>query len=115
FLPGGWRLKDTLRLVPLLAEDGADLIDCTSGDIARPEPHPTGPCWQAPYAVAVRTRTGAPTAAVGKVTSLEQAARLLATGACDLVLMGRQQHLMSLPRGRGPRFLSCGPLIYTVQ
>ncbi|MER8226344.1 NADH:flavin oxidoreductase/NADH oxidase [Streptomyces sp. NPDC094143] len=90
FLPGGWTLKDTLRLVPLLAEDGADLIDCTSGGIARPEPRPTGPCWQAPYAAAVRARTGVLTAAVGKITNLEQAARLLATGACDLVLMGRQ-------------------------
>ncbi|MBT2411112.1 hypothetical protein J7I94_11135 [Streptomyces sp. ISL-12] len=90
FQPGGWRLEDTLRLVPLLAADGADLIDCTSGGIARPETRPTGPCWQAPYAAVVRRRTGVPTAAVGKITTLEQARGLLDDGSCDLVLMGRQ-------------------------
>ncbi|MET8609795.1 NADH:flavin oxidoreductase/NADH oxidase [Streptomyces misionensis] len=90
FLPGGWTLDDTVRLVPLLAADGADLIDCTSGGIARPEPRPTGPCWQAPYAAAIRHKTGVPTAAVGKVTTLEQARDLLTNGMCDLVLMGRQ-------------------------
>nr|WP_268257546.1 NADH:flavin oxidoreductase/NADH oxidase [Streptomyces olivaceoviridis] len=90
FLPGGWTLDDTVRLVPLLAADGADLIDCTSGGIARPEPRPTGPCWQAPYAATIRHRTGVPTAAVGKITTLGQARDLLADGTCDLVLMGRQ-------------------------
>ncbi|GGR45961.1 oxidoreductase [Streptomyces netropsis] len=89
FLPGGWSLEDTIRLVPLLADDGADLIDCTSGGIARPETRPTGPAWQAPYAHAVRRDSGVPTAAVGKITTLEQAEQLLAEGACDLVLMGR--------------------------
>ncbi|MFB7763638.1 oxidoreductase [Streptomyces xiamenensis] len=90
FVPGGWSLEDTIRLVPLLVEDGADLIDCTSGGIARPETRPTGPAWQAPYAGAIREATGVPTAAVGKITTLEQAGRLLELGSCDLVLMGRQ-------------------------
>lgn len=90
FLPGGWTLQDTLRLAPLLADDGADLIDCTSGGIARPELRPTGPAWQAPYAHTVRETTGVPTAAVGKITTLDQAQHLLASGQCDLVLMGRQ-------------------------
>lgn len=90
FLAGGWTLDDTTRLVPLLAADGTDLIDCTSGGIARPETRPTGPCWQAPYAAAVRHKTGVPTAAVGKITTLDQAAELLTAQQCDLVLMGRQ-------------------------
>ncbi|MEV8476243.1 tRNA-dihydrouridine synthase [Streptomyces sp. NPDC051173] len=89
FLAGGWTLEDTVRLAPLLADDGADLIDCTSGGIARPEARPTGPAWQAPYAHAVRGETGVPTAAVGKITTLEQAEKLLAEDCCDLVLMGR--------------------------
>ncbi|MEU8550970.1 NADH:flavin oxidoreductase/NADH oxidase [Streptomyces roseoverticillatus] len=90
FLPGGWTLQDTIRLAPLLADDGADLIDCTSGGIARPEERPTGPAWQAPYARRVRRDTGVRTAAVGKITTLEQAERLLVDGTCDVVLMGRQ-------------------------
>ncbi|MFF9436838.1 NADH:flavin oxidoreductase/NADH oxidase [Streptomyces sp. NPDC014735] len=88
-LPGGWTLEDTVRLAPLLAADGADLIDCTSGGIARPESRPSGPAWQAPYARTVR-QAGIPTAAVGKITTLEQAGQLLIDGYCDLVLMGRQ-------------------------
>ncbi|MGW0844210.1 oxidoreductase [Streptomyces sp. NPDC002787] len=90
FLPGGWTLDDTVRLAPLLAADGADLIDCTSGGVARPETRPTGPCWQAPYAATIRLKTGVPTAAVGKITTLGQARDLLTDGTCDLVLMGRQ-------------------------
>ncbi|MER5985706.1 NADH:flavin oxidoreductase/NADH oxidase [Streptomyces sp. NPDC001787] len=88
-LDNGWTLDDTVRLAPLLAADGTDLIDCTSGGIARPEPRPSGPVWQAPYARTVRA-TGMPTAAVGKITTLEQAARLLKDGDCDIVLMGRR-------------------------
>ena len=34
--------------------------------------------------------TGVPTAAVGKITTLGQAAELLTAQQCDLVLMGRQ-------------------------
>lgn len=89
FLPGGWTLEDTVRLAPLLTADGADLMDCTSGGIARPEERPSGPAWQAPYARAVR-QAGMPTAAVGKITTLGQAEQLLTAGDCDLVLMGRQ-------------------------
>ncbi|MFE7664900.1 oxidoreductase [Streptomyces celluloflavus] len=88
FIPGGWSLEDSVRLAPLLAADGADLIDCTSGGIARPEPRPTGPAWQAPFARAIR-QSGVPTAAVGKITNLSEAGRLLSCGDCDLVLMGR--------------------------
>ncbi|MFE4059942.1 hypothetical protein ACFXP3_27230 [Streptomyces sp. NPDC059096] len=90
FVAGGWTLKDTVRLVPLLAEDGADLIDCTSGGITRPEPRPTGPAWQAPHAAAVRRATGVSTAAVGKITTVAQADRLLTEEQCDVALMGRQ-------------------------
>ncbi|WKU42628.1 NADH:flavin oxidoreductase/NADH oxidase [Streptomyces sp. VNUA116] len=90
FLPGGWSLEDSIRLAPLLFDDGADLIDCTSGGIARPEHRPTGSAWQAPYARALRHEGGVPTAAVGKITTLEQAEQLLTAGDCDLVLMGRQ-------------------------
>lgn len=101
-LAGGWTLDDTTRLIPLLA---ADLIDCTSGGIARPEPCPTGPCWQAPYAAAVRHATGATTAAVGKIAALEQAAELLTAQQADLVLMGRQLLVdpMLPPRAARPR------------
>ncbi|WP_106403734.1 oxidoreductase [Actinocorallia populi] len=89
-LPGGWGLKEAVRLAPLLAADGVDLLDCTSGGITRPEPRPAGPAWQAAYARTIRRRGGMPTAAVGKITNLGQGAALIREGACDLVLMGRQ-------------------------
>lgn len=92
---GGWQIEDSVRLAPLLYEAGADLIDCSSGGLARsataPEatlsPRKAG--FQVPYADAIRKRTGRPVMAVGLILAGEQAETVLREGRADLVAIGR--------------------------
>ena len=51
---------------------------------------PAGPGYQVAFAEAVRREAGIATAAVGLVTSPEQADQIVRTGQADLVLLGRQ-------------------------
>lgn len=85
---GGWSLDDSIRLSLLLKEAGADLIDCSSGSIAPGANPPDGPAVQRDFARAIRER-GVPTMAVGGITEAQEAEDLIASGACDMVLLAR--------------------------
>ena len=53
--PGeGWELEDTLRYVPILAAEGVDLIDVSSGGTDRRQQVQLGPQYQVPFAEAVK-------------------------------------------------------------
>ncbi|WP_435108053.1 NADH:flavin oxidoreductase/NADH oxidase [Nocardiopsis synnemataformans] len=87
---GAWELADTVRLAALLRTAGVDLIDCTSGGIRRPQTYRPTPGYQVRYAAEVRRQTGIATAAVGLITTVDQARTILAQDQADLVLMGRR-------------------------
>lgn len=83
----GFNLDEAERLVAWLAEDGADLIDVSSG-ANTPARIPVGPSYQVP--LAARLRGGPlPVGAVGMILSAHQAEGILATGQADVVLLGR--------------------------
>ncbi|PSQ51810.1 NADH:flavin oxidoreductase / NADH oxidase [Halobacteriales archaeon SW_8_65_20] len=89
-----WTVEDTARLAPLLAEDGADLLDI-SGGANHPDqqiPH-TGPHYQVPYAEQVRdalTDTDCAVGAVGAINTAPGADAVVRNGRADLVLQARQ-------------------------
>jgi 2,4-dienoyl-CoA reductase-like NADH-dependent reductase (Old Yellow Enzyme family) len=87
--PGGWTTEDTARLAPLLAERGADLVDCSSGGAVAGADIPVAPGYQVPIARAVRA-AGVPSGAVGLITDPAQAERILADGDADVVLLARE-------------------------
>jgi 2,4-dienoyl-CoA reductase-like NADH-dependent reductase (Old Yellow Enzyme family) len=87
--PDGWSIEDSIRLAPLLAEAGVDLIDCSSGGNVRAE-IPLSPGYQVPFAEAIRRETGIPTGAVGLINDAAQAEAILAEGRADVVLLARQ-------------------------
>ncbi|WP_224242057.1 NADH:flavin oxidoreductase/NADH oxidase [Hyalangium gracile] len=87
---GGWTLEDSVALSRLLAQDGADVIDCSSGAIAPGIKIPAGPGYQTPFAERIRRETGVPTAAVGLIRSAYQAEHILKTGQADLVVLARE-------------------------
>ncbi len=87
---GGWTIEDTVALARRLKEEGADLIDCSSGGNAAAAHVPAAPGYQVPFARAVRNEAGVASAAVGLITTPQQAEQIIANGDADIVLMGRE-------------------------
>lgn len=90
-VPESWTVEDTVKLAPLLAERGVDLLDVSSGG-NHPLQHPhTKPAYQAPFAIKVKQAVG-DKMAVGSVGSIENAHLandLLEKDGLDIVTVGR--------------------------
>jgi 2,4-dienoyl-CoA reductase-like NADH-dependent reductase (Old Yellow Enzyme family) len=87
---GGWSPDETVELSRTLKGLGVDLVDCSSGGMVPDAKVPVGPGYQVPFAARVRREAGVATAAVGLLTSPEQAETVVASGQADLVLLGRE-------------------------
>jgi 2,4-dienoyl-CoA reductase-like NADH-dependent reductase (Old Yellow Enzyme family) len=90
WVEGGWTVEDSVALSRLLKEDGADLIDCSSGALVPKARIPTGPGYQTPFAERIRREAGVPTGAVGMIRSATQSEHILRTGQADVVLLARE-------------------------
>ena len=87
---GGWTADDTVRFAADLRAYGIDLLDVSTGGNASGVRIPTGPGYQVPFATRVKNETALPVAAVGLITDVEQAEKILANGEADAVLLGRE-------------------------
>ncbi|MGC3964444.1 MAG: NADH:flavin oxidoreductase/NADH oxidase [Rhodocyclaceae bacterium] len=87
---GGWTPDDTVRLAALLREDGADLIDTSSGGTLARADIPLGPGYQTAFAARVRHEAGIASGAVGLITDPAQADHIIRTGQADIVLLARE-------------------------
>ncbi|MFF9209941.1 MULTISPECIES: NADH:flavin oxidoreductase/NADH oxidase [unclassified Streptomyces] len=87
---GGWSEDDTVRFARELHAHGVDLLDVSTGGNASGARIPVGPNYQVPFAARVKAETPMPVAAVGLITEPEQAAKILANGEADAVLLGRE-------------------------
>ena len=85
----GWQLDDSVRLAGELKALGVDIIDVSSGGVASAS-IAVGPGYQVPFAERIRHEAGIPTAAVGMITSPEQAEEILGQGRADVVLLARE-------------------------
>ena len=95
YAEGGWTLDDTVRLSALLRDEaGVDLVDCSGGGLTPAQTIPLGPGYQVAFAERVRREAGDGgrllTAAVGLITTPEQAEAVLAEGRADAVFMARE-------------------------
>lgn len=89
WVEGGLTVDDTVRVARRAREAGADLVDCSSGGAVPYAKVPAAPCYQVPFAAAVRA-AGVPSAAVGLITTPPQAEAVVAEGRADVVLLGRE-------------------------
>jgi 2,4-dienoyl-CoA reductase-like NADH-dependent reductase (Old Yellow Enzyme family) len=87
---GGWTADDTVRFAADLRAHGIDLLDVSTGGNASGVRIPAGPGYQVPFAARVKNETALPVAAVGLITDVEQAEKILANGEADAVLLGRE-------------------------
>jgi 2,4-dienoyl-CoA reductase-like NADH-dependent reductase (Old Yellow Enzyme family) len=90
WVEGGWNIDDSVELARCLGGLSVDLIDCSSGGASLQAQIPLAPGYQVPFASRIRKETGVLTAAVGLITTPEQAADVIASGKADLVLLARE-------------------------
>ena len=88
--PGGLDVDDVATVAGWAREAGVDLVDVSSGGLVAHQQITVGPGYQVPFAARVREVAGVPTGAVGLLTTPAQAEDVLASGAADAVLVGRE-------------------------
>lgn len=90
--PSGWTIEESIELARLLVQRGADVIDVSSAGIGRsPLEHAAqGALYQVPFSERIRREANVKTMAVGMITTGAQAESVIASGAADLVAIGRR-------------------------
>ncbi|MCL2594371.1 MAG: NADH:flavin oxidoreductase/NADH oxidase [Promicromonosporaceae bacterium] len=88
WLPEGLTVDDVSLVAAQLGSRGVDLVDVSSGGLL-PAPVETGAGYQVPLAHRLREKAGLPVAAVGLITSPQQAEQVLVDQCADAVLIGR--------------------------
>lgn len=89
WVDGGWDIEQSVELAGRLGRLGAELIDVSSGGLLPGVKIPVGPGYQTGFAERIRREAGILTAAVGEISSPEQADHIIRTGQADLVLLAR--------------------------
>jgi 2,4-dienoyl-CoA reductase-like NADH-dependent reductase (Old Yellow Enzyme family) len=87
-----WTLEETVKLAPLLAARGVDLIDVSSGGVHPSQKIIGGPGYQAPFAKAVKAAlkgTDCVVSCVGSIESGKLAQELLDNETGDVISVGR--------------------------
>lgn len=87
---GGWTIDDSVKLAGILKEKGVDVIDTSTGGNVAKAKIPVGPGYQVPFAERIRQETDITTAAVGMITTAQQANAILEAGQADLILLARE-------------------------
>ncbi len=86
----GITVTDVATVAGWVHDDGADLIDTSTGGIAPGIPIPTGPGYQVEFADTIRRTAEMSTNAVGLITLPEQANEIIESGKADAVMLGRE-------------------------
>lgn len=87
---GGHTIEDSVKVVKLLKENGADLIDCSSGAVVRDQKIVIEKNYQIPFAAQIKKEANIATGAVGLITDALQAEKILQAGKADLIFLGRE-------------------------
>ena len=90
WVDGGWDLAQSVELAKRLKVLGIDLIDVSSGGMVPTAQIPIRPGYQVPFAKAIREEAKIRTGAVGMITEIAEADRIITEGAADIVLIGRE-------------------------
>ena len=89
WVQGGITPDDAVQIARLFKAAGADLIDCSSGQVSKAEKPVFGRMYQTPFADRIRNEAGIATMAVGAITEADHANSIIAAGRADLCAIGR--------------------------
>ena len=86
---GGNTPEDAAIFAAMFKEAGADLIDCSSGQVWKEEKPVYGRLFQTPFSDKIRNEVGIPTIAVGAISEADHANSIIAAGRADLCAVAR--------------------------
>lgn len=88
--PRGFVLSEAVDAARLLADAGADVVDCSSGGTLPVTSPPLREGYQLPFAEMIRREVKVITAGVGLLEHPDFCNEAIETGRCDLVMLGRE-------------------------
>lgn len=86
---GGNTSDDAVIFARLFKEAGADMIDCSTGQVVKEEAPVFGRMWQTPFSDRIRNEIGIGTIAVGAISDADQANSIISAGRADLCAVAR--------------------------
>ena len=89
WFPGGNTADEAVDIARLFKQAGADIIDCSSGQVVREQKPVYGRMWQTPFADRIRNEVGIPTVAVGSIFEADHVNMVIAAGRADLCAVAR--------------------------
>ncbi|MBL8388426.1 MAG: bifunctional salicylyl-CoA 5-hydroxylase/oxidoreductase [Hydrogenophaga sp.] len=89
WVEGGITPDDAVEIARAFKAAGADMIDCSSGQVSKKERPVFGRMFQTPFADRIRQEAGIPTIAVGAISEADHANSILAAGRADLCAVAR--------------------------
>jgi anthraniloyl-CoA monooxygenase len=89
WVEGGITPADAVEVARAFKAAGADLIDCSSGQVRKQEKPVYGRMFQTPFSDRIRQEAGIPTIAVGAISEADHVNSIIAAGRADLCAVAR--------------------------
>jgi anthraniloyl-CoA monooxygenase len=89
WVEGGITPDDAVQIARLFKQAGADMIDCSSGQVSKREQPVYGRMYQTPFSDRIRNEAGIATIAVGAIYEADHANGIIAAGRADLCAIAR--------------------------
>jgi len=89
WVEGGITPADAVQIARAFKAAGADMIDCSSGQVSKQEKPVYGRMFQTPFSDRIRQEAGIPTIAVGAISEADHVNSIIAAGRADLCAVAR--------------------------
>ena len=89
WVDGGITPDDAVQIARAFREAGADMIDCSSGQVSAAQKPVYGRMYQTPFADRIRNEAGIATIAVGAISEADHVNSIIAAGRADLCAIAR--------------------------
>ncbi len=89
WVEGGITPDDAVLIASAFKAAGADLIDCSSGQVSKREKPAFGRMFQTPFSDRIRNEAGIATIAVGAISEADHVNSIIAAGRADLCAVAR--------------------------
>ena len=89
WVEGGITPDDAVEIARAFKAAGADMIDCSSGQVSAAQKPTYGRMYQTPFADRIRQLAGIPTIAVGAISEADHVNSIIAAGRADLCAIAR--------------------------